>query len=73
MPKFQLIFIVEHSGEASEVGTNLGTIAIVQASDDVPLNNFAFELSLALNSIGPTLLLTSFLVQSKLGTSALDR
>jgi hypothetical protein len=34
------------------VGTNLGTIAIVQASDEVPLNNFAFELSLALNSIG---------------------
>ncbi|XP_028394632.1 patatin-like phospholipase domain-containing protein 7 isoform X3 [Dendronephthya gigantea] len=62
----------DHSGDASEVGTNLGTIAIVQASDDVPLNNFAFELSLALNSIGPTLLLTSFLVQSKLGTSALD-
>lgn len=34
------------------MGTNLGTIAIVQASDDVPLNNFAFELSLALNNIG---------------------
>ncbi|CAB4023879.1 patatin-like phospholipase domain-containing 7 isoform X2 [Paramuricea clavata] len=43
---------LEHSGEASEVGTNLGTIAIVQASDEVPLSNFAFELSLALNSIG---------------------
>ena len=34
------------------MGTNLGTIAIVQASDDVPISNFAFELSLALNSIG---------------------
>jgi hypothetical protein len=45
-------YYVEHQGEASEVGTNLGTIAIVQASDDVPVNNFAFELSLALNSIG---------------------
>ena len=44
--------IPEHQGEASEVGTNLGTIAIIQASDDVPVNNFAFELSLALNSIG---------------------
>ena len=43
---------LEHSGEASEVGTNLGTIAIIQASDDVPVNNFAFELSLALNTIG---------------------
>ena len=45
-------FFLEHSGEASEVGTNLGTIAIIQASDDVPVNNFAFELSLALNTIG---------------------
>ena len=54
MPQnFNRFFLVlEHSGEASEVGTNLGTIAIVQASDEVPLNNFAFELSLALNSIG---------------------
>ena len=46
------VLILDHSGDTSEVGTNLGTIAIVQASDDVPLNNFAFELSLALNSIG---------------------
>ncbi|XP_068740999.1 patatin-like phospholipase domain-containing protein 7 isoform X2 [Montipora capricornis] len=53
-------------------GSNLGTVAIIPASEDVPLSNFSFELSLALHSIGPTLLLTSSLVHSRLGNSALD-
>ncbi|KAK2568031.1 Patatin-like phospholipase domain-containing protein 6 [Acropora cervicornis] len=53
-------------------GSNLGTVAIIPASEDVPLSNFSFELSLALHAIGPTLLLTSALVRSRLGSSALD-
>ncbi|XP_067056188.1 patatin-like phospholipase domain-containing protein 7 isoform X2 [Acropora muricata] len=53
-------------------GSNLGTVAIIPASEDVPLSNFSFELSLALHAIGPTLLLTSPLVRSRLGSSALD-
>lgn len=53
-------------------GSNLGTVAIIPASEDVPISNFSFELSLALHSIGPTLLLTSSLVRSRLGSSALD-
>ncbi|KAJ7389184.1 Neuropathy target esterase [Desmophyllum pertusum] len=53
-------------------GSNLGTVAIIPASEDVPISNFSFELSLALHTIGPTLLLTSSLVRSKLGSSAMD-
>ena len=33
-------------------GSNLGTVAIIPASEDVPISNFSFELSLALHSIG---------------------
>ena len=33
-------------------GSNLGTVAIVPTSEDVPISNFSFELSLALHSIG---------------------
>ena len=33
-------------------GSNLGTVAIIPASEDVPLSNFSFELSLALHAIG---------------------
>ncbi|PFX22581.1 Patatin-like phospholipase domain-containing protein 7 [Stylophora pistillata] len=53
-------------------GSNLGTVAIIPASEDVPVSNFSFELSLALHAIGPTLLLTSSLVRSRLGSSAMD-
>ncbi|XP_027053667.1 patatin-like phospholipase domain-containing protein 7 isoform X1 [Pocillopora damicornis] len=53
-------------------GSNLGTVAIIPASEDVPVSNFSFELSLALHTIGPTLLLTSSLVRSRLGSSAMD-
>ncbi|XP_031548812.1 patatin-like phospholipase domain-containing protein 7 [Actinia tenebrosa] len=53
-------------------GSNLGTVALIPASTNVPLANFSFELSLALNAIGTTLLLTSNFVRSNLGSSALD-
>ncbi|XP_020905834.1 patatin-like phospholipase domain-containing protein 7 isoform X2 [Exaiptasia diaphana] len=53
-------------------GSNLGTVALIPASSNVPLANVSFELSLALNSIGTTLLLTSNFVRSNLGSSALD-
>ena len=33
-------------------GSNLGTVAIIPASEDVPISNFSFELSLALHTIG---------------------
>ena len=33
-------------------GSNLGTVALIPASDSVPLSNFTFELSLALNCVG---------------------
>ena len=33
-------------------GSNLGTVVVIPVSSDVPLANFAFELSMALNSVG---------------------
>ncbi|XP_032234183.2 patatin-like phospholipase domain-containing protein 7 isoform X2 [Nematostella vectensis] len=53
-------------------GSNLGTVAVIPASTSVPLSNFSFEVSLALQAIGPTLLLTSNFVRNTLGSSALD-
>ena len=37
-------------------GSNLGTVAIIPASEDVPVSNFSFELSLALHTIGKYLM-----------------
>eukprot|EP00112_Aurelia_sp_Birch-Aquarium-sp1_P004396 Seg1497.1 transcript_id=Seg1497.1/GoldUCD/mRNA.D3Y31 product="Patatin-like phospholipase domain-containing protein 7" protein_id=Seg1497.1/GoldUCD/D3Y31 len=54
------------------ISPNLGTIAVIPASTSVPIGNFTFELSLALNEIGPTLLLNSDLIKKRLGVAALD-
>ncbi|XP_064650048.1 patatin-like phospholipase domain-containing protein 7 [Lineus longissimus] len=51
---------------------NLATVAVLPASDDVPLNNFTLELQFALNGIGPTLRLTSEIIQKRLGPAALE-
>ncbi|CAH1787531.1 unnamed protein product, partial [Owenia fusiformis] len=51
---------------------NLATVAILGASDDVPTSNFTLELQYALNTIGPTLRLTSEIIQNRLGVNALD-
>lgn len=58
--------------QLERISTNLGTIAVIPASTNVPIANFTFELSLALNEIGPTLLLTSDLIKRRLGVAALD-
>eukprot|EP00795_Rhopilema_esculentum_P010763 gene10763-19552_t len=58
--------------QLERISTNLGTVAVIPASSNVPYSNFAFELSLALNEIGPTLLLTSDLIKRRLGVAALD-
>lgn len=39
-------FVVER------LGHNLGTVAVIPGSNAVPLQNFTFELGLALNDIG---------------------
>jgi len=52
--------------------TNLATVAMLPASDSVPLSTFTLELQHALNAIGPTMRLSSDLVQLRLGSSALD-
>ncbi|KAI0219548.1 Neuropathy target esterase [Lamellibrachia satsuma] len=50
---------------------NLNTVALLPIND-VPLSNFTFELQHALSGIDSTLILTSEVIQDKLGTSALD-
>ncbi|XP_074654030.1 patatin-like phospholipase domain-containing protein 6 [Tubulanus polymorphus] len=51
---------------------NLATVAVVAASEDVPVSNFTLELQYSLNAIGPTLRLTSEIIQKRLGPSALE-
>ena len=52
---------------------NLNTVAIIAVTDDVPVSNFTLELQHKLAVIGPTLRLTSDIIQNRLGVSALDR
>ncbi|XP_060526246.1 neuropathy target esterase sws isoform X4 [Cylas formicarius] len=51
---------------------NFSTVAIVAASDDVPLTAFSYELYHCLSAIGPTLRLTSDVVKKTLGATIID-
>ncbi|CAG9818201.1 unnamed protein product [Phaedon cochleariae] len=51
---------------------NFSTVAIVAASDDVPLTAFSYELYHCLSSIGSTLRLTSEVVRKTLGGKIMD-
>jgi len=51
---------------------NLSTVAVLPASDSVPLSSFTLELQYALSSIANSLRLSSDVVQARLGASALD-
>lgn len=51
---------------------NLSTVAVLPASDSVPLSSFTLELQCALSAIGRTLRLSSDIVQSRLGAAAFD-
>ncbi|KAF6034080.1 PNPLA6 [Bugula neritina] len=53
--------------------SNISTVAIVAASDGVPLTSFTLELQHALSSICHSLRLTSDIIKAKLGSWALDR
>ena len=59
--------------EPRPTDANLNTVAIIAVTDDVPLSNFTLELQHSLASIGPTLRLTSDIIQNRLGANALDR
>ena len=52
--------------------TNLSTVAVLPASDSVPLSSFTLELQYALSAVGRTLRLSSDIVQSRLGAAAFD-
>lgn len=51
---------------------NFSTVAIVPASDDVPMTAFTFELYHCLTALGPTARLTSDVVRKALGTTIMD-
>ncbi|CAG9772362.1 unnamed protein product [Ceutorhynchus assimilis] len=51
---------------------NFSTVAIVAASDDVPLTAFTYELYHCLTAIGPTLRLTSDVMKKTLGSTIMD-
>ncbi|XP_076455375.1 patatin-like phospholipase domain-containing protein 7 isoform X2 [Babylonia areolata] len=52
--------------------SNLATVAVVPASDSVPIDNFTMELQHALSAIGSTIRLTSGIIKERLGATALD-
>ncbi|XP_047134405.1 patatin-like phospholipase domain-containing protein 7 isoform X1 [Hydra vulgaris] len=54
------------------VAKNLGTLAVIPASNSVPLHNFTFELGLAISDIGSTLVLTSDVIKQRLGNAVLE-
>ncbi|KAJ8413821.1 hypothetical protein AAFF_G00064190 [Aldrovandia affinis] len=58
--------------DSGNPASNLSTVAILPVSEEVPLTAFTLELQHALNSIGPTLLLTSDIIRQRLGAAALD-
>ncbi|XP_067376903.1 patatin-like phospholipase domain-containing protein 7 isoform X2 [Channa argus] len=58
--------------DAENLASNLSTVAILPVSEEVPLTSFTLELQHALSAIGPTLLLTSDIIQERLGSAALD-
>ena len=51
---FYFYYVENHLPVDNQIfgGSNLGTVAIIPASEDVPISNFSFELSLALHTIG---------------------
>ncbi|XP_054270974.1 neuropathy target esterase sws isoform X2 [Macrosteles quadrilineatus] len=51
---------------------NFTTVAIVPASDDVPLTAFTYELYHSLCAIGPSIRLTSEIVRKTLGATIMD-
>ncbi|XP_056642323.1 neuropathy target esterase sws isoform X1 [Diorhabda sublineata] len=58
--------------DARPSSVNFSTVAIVAASDDVPLTAFTHELNHCLSGIGSTLRLTSDVVRKTLGNSIMD-
>uniref|UniRef100_A0A8C3KJS4 lysophospholipase n=1 Tax=Calidris pygmaea TaxID=425635 RepID=A0A8C3KJS4_9CHAR len=58
--------------DAGNPASNLSTVAIMPASEEVPLTAFTLELKHALSAVGPTLLLTSDNIKQRLGFAALD-
>ncbi|XP_078685260.1 patatin-like phospholipase domain-containing protein 7 isoform X2 [Branchiostoma floridae x Branchiostoma belcheri] len=67
----------QHSWDTPSVtchmaNANLTTVALLPASEDVPLTTFSLEMYHSLTAIGSTLRLTSDIIKTRLGVSAFD-
>ncbi|XP_069622917.1 patatin-like phospholipase domain-containing protein 6 [Ranitomeya imitator] len=58
--------------DPGSVANNLGTVCVLPCSSNVPLTAFTLELKHAMNTIGPTLVLTSDIIRARLGAYALE-
>ncbi|XP_017770079.1 PREDICTED: neuropathy target esterase sws isoform X1 [Nicrophorus vespilloides] len=58
--------------ESRPTQLNFSTVAIVPASDDIPMTAFTYELFHCLNALGATSRLTSDVVKKALGSSIMD-
>jgi lysophospholipid hydrolase len=60
------------NGEGDKQGSNLSTVAILPASENVPLTAFTRRLAEALNLYGPTLHLNAAMVEETFGVHPCD-
>ncbi|XP_077326149.1 patatin-like phospholipase domain-containing protein 6 isoform X1 [Lithobates pipiens] len=58
--------------DSGNVASNLSTVCVLPCSKNVPLSAFTMELKNALDTIGPTLVLTSDIIRARLGAYALE-
>ncbi|KAG8434636.1 hypothetical protein GDO86_012847, partial [Hymenochirus boettgeri] len=58
--------------DPGNLASNLCTVCVLPCGISVPLTAFTLELKHALNAIGPTLVLTSDIIRSRLGIHALE-
>ncbi|CAI9562347.1 unnamed protein product, partial [Staurois parvus] len=58
--------------DSGNVASNLSTVCVLPCNNNVPLSAFTMELKNALDTIGPTLVLTSDIIRARLGAYALE-
>ncbi|XP_072255834.1 patatin-like phospholipase domain-containing protein 6 isoform X2 [Pyxicephalus adspersus] len=58
--------------DSGNVASNLSTVCVLPCSNTIPLSAFTMELKHALDTIGPTLVLTSDIIRARLGAYALE-
>ncbi|XP_053318151.1 patatin-like phospholipase domain-containing protein 6 isoform X2 [Spea bombifrons] len=62
----------EDNADPGNLTSNLCTVCVLPCSNEVPLTAFTLELKHALDALGPTLVLTSDIIRTRLGSYALE-